>query len=115
MASRKNLRPVAVNSMRTGERTLKNIREPKLAKQSSPVDEEEDREERNLMNFQKLHLGHFIRDMLRREWFKGYFDPPLDLFTVKLLFCTYWFGITGNPISKKSAWNLIGVADIKTA
>jgi hypothetical protein len=89
----------------------------KSAKPHSWLSADDDRNghERLLVHFQKMTLALRCIKFLERDWFEGALEPPADTHMARLLFSVYVFGVTGNALWKKIAWDQTGLADIKTA
>jgi hypothetical protein len=66
-------------------------------------------------NSENLTLAAHILKILGRRWFASSFEVALDHQMAELLFAVYVFAELKNPLSKKKAWEFVGVSDVKTA
>jgi hypothetical protein len=73
-----------------------------------------EKQKHKLNGVQYLMLAARLIKDFDYPWFESATNPRPDQHMVRLLFNTYFFEMFG-CISKKDAWQLIGVADIKTA
>jgi hypothetical protein len=63
---------------------------------------------------QLAELAYDTLALMKRHWFAGLIEPPVDQHMAILLVAVYALLKRREPLHKKIAWTLIGVNDVKT-